>query len=292
MQEKNMVELVIGQLIAGLTRGLIYFTLAAGLALIFGVLRVINLAHAAFYLIAAYLTITIGNFLNLWLALLIVPIILAIFGLIIEFIFFRRLYKAPPHAQLIITFALIWIFVDIVRMVYGGDVYSLALPDSLKGFIRSGGLVIPLYYFFVLGIGGIAVLILWLLLYKSKLGNMIRACSSDPEMANALGIKVPAVFSTTFVIASYLAGLSGVMACPLTSASLGMDQRMLLVCFAVVIIGGLGNVWGALISAIFAGILESLGLIWLPAYASIFLYIIVVIVLIFRPQGILGGREL
>jgi len=240
------MDILISVTLAGLVRGLLYFLLASGLSLIFGVLNVINLAHASFYMIGVYVAFTIASLLNWWWALLLVPLIVAAFGLIIEFVIFRRVYKAAHEIQMLVGFALVYVFGDLVMLTWGPAFHLLAAPPGFEGAMTIGNLVIPRFNLLIVALSIFAIVILWLVLYRSKLGNMIRGCAIDGDMCSALGVRVPFVFATTFGIACYLAGLAGVVAAPLMGVCLGMDWSMLLVAFAIVIVGGIGNIWGTL----------------------------------------------
>jgi len=248
------------QAVAGLTRGMLYYLLASGLTLIFGVLGIINFAHGTFYMIAVFLTITLAVHTNYWIAAILAPVILSLIGGICEFFLLRRIYKAHHLLQLLLTFALVFI----------------------------GGIRLPFSYLFMISVSAATGIALWLILYKTKWGTIIRACTIDSEVADTLGINVRMLFTLVFMLGIYLAGIGGVVAAPVIGAVSGMDMEIIILCFAVAIVGGVGSLRGALLGALIIGLVESFGLLVLPQFAIAFIFGVMTIVLILRPRGLLG----
>jgi branched-chain amino acid transport system permease protein len=276
------------QAVAGLTRGMLYYLLASGLTLIFGVLGIINFAHGTFYMITVFLTITIAVHTNYWMAAIFAPVILAFVGGICEVFLLRRIYKAHHLLQLLLTFALVYIGVDVVKIFWGTYPKSLPQVDLLQGGIFIGGIRLPFSYLYMISVSAATGIALWLILYKTKWGTIIRACTIDSEVADALGINVRMLFTLVFMLGIYLAGIGGVVAAPVIGAVSGMDMEIIILCFAVVIVGGVGSLKGALLGALIIGLVESFGLLVLPQFAIAFIFGVMTIALILRPRGLLG----
>jgi branched-chain amino acid transport system permease protein len=282
------ISAVISQLLDGISRGMIYFLLAAGLTLIFGVLNVVNFAHGAFYMLGVYVCFLVVKGLNLGAAFIIIPIGLALAGGLTEFGLFRRIYRAEHAMQLLLSLGIIYIVSDIVRLIWGVTPVTVEMPATFKGFFNLSGVLVAKYNLFIIGITSLIALFMFLILYRTKMGSIIRACTIDPEMTSCAGVNVSRVFLLVFMVGVGLAGMASVTAAPIITAILGMDAQMIIVAFGVVIVGGVGSIGGALIAALIIGIVESLGILILPQFAEAFLYIIVVISLLIRPSGLFG----
>ncbi len=280
------IPLFISLVSSGIARGMIYFLLSCGLTIIFGVLGVVNFAHGAFYMVAFYLTFTLASAVGFWSSLILVPVVMAAVGAIVEMGLFRRIYKAGHILQLLLSVGIIHIVSDIVRLAWGLDPKNGEMPALFTGRIELFGLGMSKYNLFIIGISSLIAVVLFLMLYKSKLGSIIRACVFDEEMTRGLGINVSRIFLFVFMGGIGLAAIAAVIAFPITSGSLGMDAQMIIIAFCVAIIGGVGSIGGALISALIIGVVESLGILVLPQYADSFIYLIVVAVLFIRPQGL------
>lgn len=280
------------QLLVGLSRAMILFIVCAGLSFVLGVLRVPNIAHGSLYMIGAFSAYSIsllfgGNSIGFWLALIAAPLIVALVSLVAERVLFCHLYQREHLMLLLFTFALMLIFGDLVKMVWGAEYRSVSPPDFLKGSIPMLGAAIPRYNFFLLVVGPLVAILLWLFVNKTKIGKISRAAAVDMEMVGALGINVSWVFAAAFVIGCLLAGLGGALIAPTVSISLGMDHTIIIEAFLIVIIGGLGNIWGALVGALIFGVTHSLGVLFWPQFAIVFPYLAVVLVLLLRPRGLL-----
>lgn len=283
--------LIASQAVAGLTRGMLYYLLASGLTLIFGVLGIVNFAHGTFYMIAMFLCITLAKTLDYWLAALLAPVLVACVGAFCEIVLLRRIYKAHHLLQILLTFGLVYIGVDLVKLAWGTYPKSLPLIEMLQGGMFIKGVRIPYNSIFIVAASTACALGLWLVLYKTKLGTIIRACTMDAEIAEALGINVRTLFTLVFMLGIWLAGMAGVVAAPVTGAVAGMDMDVIVICFAIIIVGGVGSLKGALLGALSIGLVESFGLLILPQYAIAFAFGVMAIVLIFRPSGLIGKRS-
>jgi branched-chain amino acid transport system permease protein len=286
-------SILVVQFISGLCRGIILFLLASGLTLVFGVMRVINFAHGSFYMLAAYLAFSLthlfGAFGNgFWVALLVVPLVVGGVGGIIEFVLLRRIYAKEHLLQILLTYALIFIFNDAIKLIWGSDLRIVTMAPQLTGSVAFLGQTFPVYYFFIIGAGFAVAVSMWLLLKTTRLGKLMRASAEHGEMVEMLGYNVGALFTVVFVIATALAGFAGVVIAPTIRLALGMDVTIIIECFLVVIIGGLGNVWGALLAALITGQTYAFGILVLEKYAMAFLFALAALIIIFRPSGLLG----
>jgi len=277
----------------GLSRTTILFIVSSGLSLILGVLRIPNIAHGSLYMIGAFMAFTIskvfgGGDTGFWLALVGAPLGVALVSLIAERGLFQYLYEREHLMLLLLTFAVSLIFGDLVKIVWGAEYKSVPVPQVFQGFVNLfGGLPFPLYNLFLLIIGPIVAVALWLIVNKTKIGKISRAATVDREMVGAVGINVSWVFAIVFVIGCLLAGLGGALVAPTVSVTLGMDHTLIIEAFLIVIIGGLGNIWGALLGALIFGLTQSLGILIWSQFGIVFPYAAVIVVLLFRPTGLL-----
>lgn len=284
---------ILNQIFVGLSRTVILFIVSSGLSLILGVLRIPNVAHGSLYMIGAFMAFTFsklfgGGDLGFWMALIGAPCAVALISLAAERGIFQYLYEREHLMLILLTFAFSLVFGDLVKIVWGGEYKSVPVPYMFQGFVPLfGGLPFPLYNVFLLVCGPIIAILLWLLVNKTKIGKIARAAAVDREMVGAVGINVSWVFAIVFVIGCLLAGLGGVLVAPTVSVTLGMDHTLIIEAFLIVIMGGLGNIWGALLGALIFGLSQSMGILIWPQFGIIFPYLAVVVVLIFRPTGLL-----
>ena len=251
------------------------------------------MAHGSLYMIGAFTAFTVtklfgGGSAGFWMALIIAPLAVALISLIAERGMFQFLYEREHLMLLLLTFAFSLVFGDLVKLVWGGEYKSVPVPHIFQGFVPLfGGLPFPRYNLFLLIAGPVVAILLWLLTNKTKMGKIARAAAVDREMVGAVGINVSRVFASVFVIGCSLAGLGGVLVAPTVSVTLGMDHNLIIEAFLIVIMGGLGNIWGALLGALIFGLTQSLGILIWPKFGIIFPYLAVVVVLLFRPTGLL-----
>ncbi len=284
---------VLSQVFVGLSRTTILFIVASGLTLILGVLRIPNVAHGSLYMIGAFTAFSVtklfgGGSAGFWAAIVIAPLVVAFISLVAERGMFQFLYEREHLMLLLLTFAFSLVFGDLVKLVWGSEYKSVPVPHIFQGFVPLfGGIPFPRYNLFLLVAGPVVAILLWLLTNRTKMGKIARAAAVDREMVGAVGINVSRVFATVFVIGCYLAGLGGVLVAPTVSVTLGMDHNLIIEAFLIVIMGGLGNIWGALLGALIFGLTQSLGILIWPKFGIIFPYLAVVVVLLFRPTGLL-----
>ena len=280
------------QFLVGLSRAMILFIVSSGMSFVLGVLRVPNVAHGSLYMIGAFSAFSIstlfgGGSTGFWLALILAPFVVALVSLIAERSLFCHLYEREHLMLLLFTFALMLILGDLVKMVWGADYRSIMAPELLRGSVSVFDSPFPRYNLFLLIVGPLVGIGLWFFSNKTKIGKIARAAAVDREMVGAIGINVSWVFAFAFVLGCFLAGLGGALVSPTVSVTIGMDHNIIIEAFLIVTIGGLGNMWGALVGSLIFGLTQSFGLMFWPQFAIVFPYIAVVIVLIWRPRGIL-----
>lgn len=284
------------QVVSGLVSASILFLLAAGLSLIFGVCRVLNLAHGTFFMLAGYLAYSLtslaaGSSLNFWLALFLAPLLLAALAALVEISLFRRIYRADMLIQLLPTIALIFIFADVVRFFWGLTGKTVPFPGDFAGTISVLGVPFPSYYAVIVSAGVLIAIGLWRVVYGTRWGILVRAIAQDREMSAALGINEAAIYTTVFALAVWLAGVAGVLAAPITGAALGIDVDAVIDAFVVVVVGGLGSIPGSLLAALLIGMLRAFGILVIPQFAMAFVFGFMALVLILRPTGLFGRKE-
>jgi len=280
------------QVVVGLSRTTILFIVASGLSLVLGVLRIPNVAHGSLYMIGAFLTHALATVfgqstLGFVVALLLAPLGVALISFLVERGLFCHLYEREHLMLLLFTFSFTLVFGDLVKLIWGSDYRSLTAPAFLQGSFSIRGLPFPRYNLFLLIVGPVVAAGLWYLTNRTKIGKIARAAAVDREMVGAVGINVSWVFAAVFVIGCYLAGLGGALVAPTQNITQGMDHAIIIEAFLIVIIGGLGNIWGALLGALIFGLTDSIGILIWPQFAIVFPYVAVVIVLLFRPKGLL-----
>jgi len=284
----------LSQVLVGLSRTTILFIVSSGLTLILGVLRIPNVAHGSLYMLGAFSAYTVisllgGGLSGFLAALVIAPMIVAAFGFVLERGFFSYLYDREHLMLLLLTFSFALIIGDLVKIVWGSEYRSVTVPEFFQGSAEIFGLPIPYYNLFLLLIGPFIAVFLWLVINRTKMGKIARAAAVDAEMVSAVGINVGWVFAFTFVLGCFLAGLGGALIAPMVNISLGMDHSLIMEAFLIVIMGGLGNIWGALLGSLIFGLTQSLGILIWPQFGIVFPYLAVVVVLFFRPKGLLSS---
>jgi len=276
------------QLLNSVQYGLLLFLLAAGLTLIFGIMGVVNLAHGSFYMLGAYLAYALaGAWDNLALAIAAGTVLSVAFGWLLEKLLFRHFYHRSHLDQVLLTFGLIYIFEELRSLLWGDDVHSVGVPAVLDWSIQlTDTLSYPAYRLFMLAICTALALGLWLLISKTKLGMKIRAGAFNSDMAQALGINIVRLHSLVFAMGVALAALGGMLIAPLSSVYPHMGSQVLIMCFVVVVIGGIGSVRGALTAALLVGLVDTFGKVLLPQFASMLVYVLMALVLLYKPEGL------
>ena len=284
---------IVTQMGTGLIVGSLLFLVAAGLTLIFGVLGVVNFAHGSFYMLGAYLALTAyrltGNFA---IAVMAAGIGVGLFGFLFERFLMRRVYKADVLMQLLVCYALVLIMDDVVKIVWGAEFLSMGMPETFQAppFFIAGG-VVPVFYVYLIAAAMLIALALWGILTFSRIGKIIRAAAQNPTMTSALGINTSLIYAAVFAFGGVLAGLAGGLAAPVRSMSPGMGFSILIESFIVTVIGGMGSVSGALVGALLIGLIRSFGTIGFPLFVEGLMFLAMVLILILRPNGLLGRES-
>jgi len=282
------------QILNSVSMGMNFFIIAAGLSLIFGVLKVINFAHGAFYMFGAYImysvTETMG--LNFFWGVAGAGVGLMFLSVIIERSLFRFVYDKEHLMQLLLTFALVLILGDLAKILWGTDQYSVSYPDNLSGATNLGITYYPSYRLLLCVVGPAIFIALWLFIERTRWGRITKAATQDREMLAALGINVPLIYTSVFIVGSALAGIGGALASPFNSPTPGMDAIVIVECFVIVIIGGLGSLWGTFVGALIYGFVFNFGSVIIPNGQDIFAFLILIVVLLFRPWGLFGRPEM
>ena len=291
-----MFNLLMMQFLAGLGYGMLIFILAIGLSLLLGVAKIINFAHGSFYMLGAYLSFTLVSHLGntpelFWAALILAPAGIALLGALCEIFLFRPVYRIELLFQLLLTYALVFVFSDLQKMIWGTENYVFSLPAVFKKTINIFGQHLGYYNLFIIILGPVLCLVLWMVLNKTKMGNLILAAAYDREMLTALGVDTKRLYTLTFIIGCGLAGLGGVLGAGLGTVNPGMDMAVILPCFIVVVIGGMGSLGGTLLGAFLLGQVQAFGVLVLPRLALAFSFMLMAAILIIRPWGLMGKPE-
>ena len=276
----------------GIVYGMLLFLVASGLTLIFGMMGVLNFAHGALYMLGAYFSFSIlrlsGSF---WVSLLVAPLGVAAAGMVIERFFLRKVHAHGHAHELLITFGIAYIIEELVKMIWGNKPLLVVLPPVLSGSVTFLGIQYPVYRLFILFVSLLVFILLFTVLFKTRIGIIVRAAVANKQMTDALGFNVPFIFLLLFSMGAWLAGLAGVIGGPYLITNPGMAATIIIDLFVVVVVGGLGSVEGALIASILIGCLQSFGILFLPQFAIVFEFLLMALVLIFRPHGLLGEAK-
>jgi branched-chain amino acid transport system permease protein len=287
------INTLLAQFISGLSVAMLLFLVASGLTLIFGVVNVLNFAHGSFYLLGTYFTYQLMQICsNFWLGMLVGVIGAGIIGMVIEVLFLRRIYGRDQEGafQLLMTYALILIIDDVVKFIWGSEYKTIPKPDALMGSLHFGQEMVPTYNIFIIVVGLLVVLFAWYFLTKTNTGKTVRASSIDRNMLGLLGTNVPMIMTVVFGVATAMGGLAGILAAPLRTVTPGAGIEIIIDSLIVVVIGGFGNFWGALLGALIIGEVLSFGILWVPELATVLTFIVMIVVLIVKPEGLLSKK--
>lgn len=286
------LALVVDLILNAIAQSALLFLVAVGLSLVFGVLRVMNFAHGVFYMLGAYLGFTIGaRSGSFWLSLVLAPVATGLLGGVLERTTLRYIYRRPPIYQLLLTFGLALVLEEAVRVVWGPSALPVDPPAGLEGAVTILGAVYPRYRLFLIVLGMVTGVALWLFLQRTRAGLVIRAAAQNDEMAACLGTDVARVRTGVFAVACALAAVGGVAAAPMTTAYLGMGIGVIVDAFVVVVIGGLGSIVGSMAGSLIVGTAQTWGGFYFSEAAMAIMYLVMGLVLIFRPWGLFGEEE-
>jgi branched-chain amino acid transport system permease protein len=282
------VQIFLIQVLNSVQYGLLLFLVASGLTLIFGIMGVINLAHGSFYMLGAYAAFTLSSLTGSLFWAIAIGIVLAVaFGYVLEWVFFSFLYRRDHLQQVLLTYGLILVFEELRSIMVGDDVHGVAVPAVLSASIPLGSTMsYPVYNLFISGACLVVAALLFVLLRRTRLGMMIRAGASNREMIRSLGIDINLLFRIVFALGVALAAFAGMVAAPASSVYPGMGNQVLIICFVVVVIGGIGSVPGALVAALLVGFIDTFGKVFLPDYSGMFVYLLMAVILVWRPEGL------
>ena len=276
------------QLLNGLQYGLLLFLVASGLTLIFGIMGIINLAHGSFYMIGAYMAFSLASLTgSLFMAVVIGIVLSVVLGIVLEWALFSHLYKRDHLEQVLLTYGLILVFEELRSLIVGNDVHGVAVPEIFNWSIPlTATLSYPAYRLFMSAVCIVLAVLLYLLIAKTRLGMMIRAGASNREMVASLGLNINLVYRLVFALGVALAAFAGMIAAPVSSVYPGMGTGVLIICFVVVVIGGIGSIWGALVASLLIGLADTFGKVLIPEAAGVVVYVLMAAILLWRPEGL------
>lgn len=284
------LPVILGQLMLGLVNGSFYALLSLGLAVIFGLLRVVNFAHGAFYMLGAYAAYvgldSLG--INYWFALVLSPLVVGALGIVLERLLLRHLYKLDPLYGLLLTFGLALIAEGVMRDRFGASGQSYPVPDALQGVFNLGFMILPIYRAWVIVASLAICFTTWFVIERTRLGSTLRAATENPKLVQAFGINVPIIVMLTYGAGVALAALAGVLSAPVIQVNPLMGSSLVIVVFAVVVIGGMGSIFGAIVSGLALGMVEGLTKVVYPEASNVVVFLIMAIVLFWRPAGLFG----
>jgi branched-chain amino acid transport system permease protein len=281
---------VVTQVTSGLIIGMLLFLVAAGLTLIFGVLKVVNFTHGSFYMLGAYLALSVYKISDSFtLAVVCAGAGVALFGLVFERLFMSRVYGSNVLMQLLVCYAFILMLDDAVKLIWGAEFKSMGMPAVFQRppILLAGG-VVPAYYLFLISIALAIGAILWLIITRTRVGKIVRAAAHNPTMTSALGINTGLIYATVFAAGGLLAGLAGALAAPVRSMAPGMGVSILIESFIVTVIGGMGSIGGALAGSLLIGLIRSFGSIGFPLFTEGIMFLFMAMVLVIKPSGLFG----
>jgi len=276
------------QLLNGVQYGLLLFLVASGLTLIFGIMGIINLAHGSFYMVGAYMAFTLSSLTgNLFVAIVVGIVLSVLLGIVLEWALISHLYHRDHLEQVLLTYGLILVFEELRSLIVGNDVHGVAVPAILSGSIPlTETLSYPVYRLFMSAVCLALAGLLYLLIHRTRVGMMIRAGASNREMVSALGLNINLVYRLVFALGVALAAFAGMIAAPVSSVYPGMGTQVLIICFVVVVIGGIGSIWGALFAALLIGLADTFGKVLIPEAAGVTVYLLMAAILLWRPEGL------
>jgi len=287
------LQALLSQLLLGLVNGAFYAMLSLGLAVIFGLLNVINFSHGALYMVGAF-TAFIGVSslgLNYWLMLVLAPLTVGAFGILVETAMLRRLYRFDHLYGLLLTFGITLLLEGLFRSVWGVSGQTLEVPEALAGATDLGFMILPNYRAWVVAASLAVCLATWFVIEKTRLGATLRAGTENPKLVEAFGVNVPRMVTLTYGFGVALAGLAGVLAAPIINVTPLMGSNLIIVVFAVVVIGGMGSILGAIVTGLALGVIEGLTRVWYPEASEVVVFVVMVIVLLLRPAGLFGKEK-
>jgi branched-subunit amino acid ABC-type transport system permease component len=286
-------SLIFAQFLSGLSQGMMLFLVASGLSLIFGVMNILNFAHASFWLIGAYVCYTFWSLLQnynfaIWVSIPLAALVLALLGWVIEVVLIRRVYNRGLPDQLLLTYAMVLVFGDLIKIIWGVDDKLIARPPLVQDPVFVLGMPFDSYFIIVILVGLAVAVGLWWFLKKTRYGHIIRAAVFSREMVSALGIPIPRIYTGVFALGIFIAGLAGAVQAPVGSITLGMDMAIVIQAFCVVVIGGFGSLLGTFVASILVGEVYAFSILFWPQGALVLIFLVTACILVVRPWGLFG----
>ena len=296
LPQRADLEKLLAQLVSGFTSATLLFLLASGFSLIFGVSRVLNLAHGAMFALAGYIAFSVSQSLAtsplwFWILLVVVPIVMMGIGVLIEHFLLRRIYPAGIDAQVLLTVGLIYVINDVIRLIWGTGYKSVHIPLEFAGRLQIAGIQIAIYQIIVVAFGVLVAILLLSVIYRTRWGLLIRAAAEDREMTGVLGINERRLFATVFAAGSGLVGFAAVLTVPLLTVDLALGTGILVDALVVVVVGGLGSIPGAIVASVLIGLIKAYGILIAPQFSIVFVMSFMALVLLLRPSGLFGARR-
>lgn len=287
------VTALMGQIMLGIVNGAFYAVLSLGLAIIFGIVRVVNFAHGAFFMMGAFVSFLLLQKLGIgyWGAIFLAPLIVGLAGIVVERLLLRRIYGLDPIYGLLLTFGLVLIIEGGFRVAFGSSGQIYTAPPELRGAVNLGFMFMPIYRLFVIAVAVAVCVVTWFVIERTPLGAKLRAATERPQLTQAFGINVPLLMTLVYGAGVALAAFAGVLAAPIQSVSPSMGSELVIIVFAIVVIGGLGSVSGAAITGLMLGVVEGLTKVFYSEASTIIIFLIMAIVLLVRPAGLFGREE-
>ncbi|MBP7063650.1 branched-chain amino acid ABC transporter permease [Ferrovibrio sp.] len=287
------LQAFLGQIMLGLVNGAFYAVLSLGLAIIFGLLRIVNFAHGAFFMVGAFTAFLIGRHLGIgyWPAMLLVPLVVGFLGVVFERLALRRIYSLDPLYGLLLTFGMVLVLEGGFRVAMGSSGHPFATPPELRGVWNLGFMILPIYRAFVILVAVVVCAGTWIVIEKTRMGAYLRAATERPELTQSFGINVPLLLTLTYGAGVALAGFAGVLAAPIQHVNPSMGSDLVIIVFAIVVIGGLGSVVGSAITGLGLGVIEGLTKVYYSEASTTVVFLIMALVLLLRPAGLFGREE-
>lgn len=287
------IQAFLGQIMLGLVNGAFYAVLSLGLAIIFGLLRIVNFAHGAFFMMGAFAAFLLGQHLSIgyWPSLIVAPAIVAVAGIFFERFFLRRIYGLDPIYGLLLTFGLVLVLEGGFRVAFGSSGNSFPVPPELRGVWNLGFMILPVYRAFVIGVAVVVCIATWLVIERTRVGAFLRAATEKPEITQAFGINVPLLLTLTYGAGVGLAAFAGVLAAPIQHVNPSMGSDLVIIVFAIVVIGGLGSILGSAMTGLGLGVIEGLTKVYYSEASTTVVFLVMALVLLLRPAGLFGREE-
>lgn len=287
------IQALLGQLMLGIVNGSFYAVMSLGLAIIFGVLKIVNFAHGAFFMLGAFTAFLLVQYIgtNYWTTLVVAPLAVALFGMLFEWLLLRRLYGLAPIYGLLLTFSLVLVLEGGFRVAFGSSGQPFATPEALRGTLNLGFMILPIYRLFVIIAATLVCVVTWFVIERTSLGASLRAATERAELTQAFGINVPRLVTLTYGVGVGLAAFAGVLAAPIFHVNPSMGSSLVIIIFAVVVIGGLGSIMGAIVTGLGLGVVEGFTRVFYSEFSSTIVFLVMVLVLLLRPAGLFGREE-